>query len=163
MTGVTTRYLTVLPRLRQEIQKRAELSLPHVTELLPVELLDLAVEERQEIQALPGNPAHHHPAVFPPSPHPDHEADLLQAIEESGDVRDLEDQSIANLVPPQAFGLGPAEDPEHVVLGGREAVAPEHLGSRVLDQRRGPRDAHGGLLFQRFERLPLLELCLNAL
>ena len=71
----------MLPGLGQQAQERAQLALPHVTEFLPVEPLDLAVERRQEIEPLVGDAGHHYPPVLPPAPGSHHQTRLLQTIE----------------------------------------------------------------------------------
>jgi hypothetical protein len=161
MTGITMPRLTVLPRLGQQAQEGAELALPHVTELLPVESLDLPVERRQEIEALPGDAGDDHPAVFP-APRALHQPHLLQSIQEPSGIGHLENQPLPHLVPPEAIRLGSPKDPEHVVLGGGEPMVPEKVGCRILEHGRRARQAHRGLLLEGAERLPLLELRLDA-
>jgi hypothetical protein len=162
MTRITgSRLVQVLPGFREEVQQRTKLPLPQVPQLPAVEPFQDRVERGDAVQAGGSDPGEHHPAVFP-TPRPDHEPRLDQAIEQPGHVRHGEHESFPHRVTPQPLGLGPAEDAKHIVLRGREAVGPEHVGRRVLDERRRPREAHRRLLLQRPKRLALLELLQDA-
>ena len=91
------------------------------------------------------------------APHPGHESHPLEAVEQPRRVGHRGHQPGLDVAARQAVRPRPAEDAEHVVLGGGEAVGTQQLRQPEFQQRGRPLDAQHRLLHRRGEGTGLLQ------
>src|SRR6266508_3200088 len=143
--------------LRQQAEQRLELGLCHVPELLFVCLVYRSVELPQQLEPGVGDAGCNQPAVDSITCASD-EPGLFQSVEQTGDVGDLRDQPLTNVLTAETFVSGPAQDPQDIVLSRRDVERLEYLDDRIAQDCVGSSDAEHRLLFEAVKRLGLFDL-----
>lgn len=137
-----------------------QLSLVEMAELHTVNLVNSMLHLLEQVQSVPRDPSNHIPPVLTASlPH--NQLRVLEAIEKPRHVWNLADQSLSDFTSAQTLRLGPAQDPENVVLRRGDAMRLQRRLECVLQQGRSPLDAQVKLLFEALERPCLFQLGLE--
>src|SRR5215207_6491894 len=155
------KLLPSAPGLRQQPDQGAQAALVHVAELPLVRLRHWAVEPGQQFQPFARDPRGHEPSVVGVAL-PSDQPHLLEPVQKPGNVGDPGDEPVAYLVPAEPTLPRTTQDPERVVLRGRNAVAPQRLGHAVAEHCRRALNAEQGFLFQTAERPGLFDLVTEA-
>jgi hypothetical protein len=131
-----------------------------MAELHTVNLVNSMLHLVEQVQSAPRDPSNYIPPVRTASlPH--NELRVLEAIEKPRHVWNLADQSLSDFTSAQTLRLGPAQDPENVVLRRGDAMRLQGRLECMLQQGRSALDTQVKLLFEAFERPCLFQLCLE--
>jgi hypothetical protein len=123
----------------------------------PVLRSDVLLEAVQQLDPSPGNAGRDQAAVLG-VPLPTDESCRFHAIQEPRHVRHPGQHAVPHLVAAQALRLRSAQDPEHVVLRGRNSCGAQNLFQRVTEEASRTHDAQMRLLFRAPERACLTNL-----
>jgi len=118
----------------QKFGQRPQPFSPKMAQLLAVRFLHRLIEAAQKLESVWADPGHHHSAIFG-FPAARDKIPLFQSVKKARDVRIASDHTASNLAAGEAIRRAP-EDPQHVVLVGREVVGFENPSDATPKQVR---------------------------
>jgi len=130
-----------------------------MAQLFPMNLVNPVLYMVEQVQSASRDSGQHvAPVLAATFPHDQLRG--FEAIEKTGDIRNLPHQAFGDFTAAKTGRFRPAQNPKNVVLRRRDAVWFQSSLERVLQQGRGALDAQVGLFFQAFEGTCLFQFCL---